>query len=427
MRLIAIGYNIAGTGLTRVMHNLVGRLAERHEIHYLGIGYSGEVVRDRGLTIYPTNPSGGDVFAAFQAKKLIEAIHPAVVLILHDIWLFEYYLRLLGPYRNGLKIAAYIPLDGRIVREEDAAALEQADRVVAYTQFGRAQFEGAFRRLREKDAARTFPAVDVLPHGIDRDRFFPFPELTRASFGSPGRAQAKSRVFGEPTDGAESFVVLNASRLDKRKRVDLTVQGFARFAAGKDADVRLCLHHAIMDDATERELAGWIRECGIGERVSLNPLGSRIVDDAELNLLYNACDVGITTSMGEGWGQVSCEHGAAGAAQIVPDHTACAELWRGRAELIPPVRSYTPEYSVLEMGEVSAEGVALALETLYRDPARRQALARAASTSNPAPSWDVVARQCDDLIVALSHEASLDSTRRRNRVIWYTSRPPNAN
>jgi D-inositol-3-phosphate glycosyltransferase len=244
--------------------------------------------------------------------------------------------------------------------------------------------------------------VDVIPHGIDRDRFFPFPELTQASFASPGRAPAKRRVFGEPGVGVESFVVLNASRPDKRKRVDLTVQGFARFAAGKDAQVRLCLHHAIMDDAAERELARWIRECGIGERFSLNPLGSRVVDDVELNLIYNACDVGITTSMGEGWGQVSCEHGAAGAAQIVPDHTACAELWRGRAELIPTARSYTPEFSVLEMGEVSAEGVADALETLYRDPARRQALARAASTANPAPPWDVVAGQLDDLIVDLS-------------------------
>jgi hypothetical protein len=34
--------------------------------------------------------------------------------------------------------------------------------------------------------------------------------------------------------------------------------------------------------------------------VSVNPLGSRIVGDDELNLLYNACDVGINTSMGEG-------------------------------------------------------------------------------------------------------------------------------
>jgi glycosyltransferase involved in cell wall biosynthesis len=406
VRLIAIGYNIAGTGLTRVMHSVVGRLADRHEIHYLGIGYTGDVVRDRGLTIYPTNPKGGDVFAAFQAKRLIEDIHPDVVFILHDLWLFEYYLRLLGPYRNGLKIVAYIPLDGAIVRAEDAAALEHADRVVAYTHFARVQFEGAFRRLRDKEGTRDFPAVDVIPHGIDRDRFYPFSELTRVAFASAGRAQAKQRVFGEPSDGSESFVVLNASRPDKRKRVDLTVKGFARFAAGKPPGVRLCLHHAIMDEAIERDLACVIRECGIGERVALNPLGSRIVSDAELNLLYNACDVGITTSMGEGWGLVSCEHGAAGAAQVVPDHTACSELWRGRAELVQPVKRYTPEFSVLEMGEVSAEGVAHALEALYRDPARAQELSRAAAAENPAHSWDVIAAQFDALISRVSGRES---------------------
>ena len=388
------------------MHSVVRRLADRHEIHYLGIGYSGDIVRDRGLTIYPTNPNGGDVFAAFQAKRLIEDIHPDVVLILHDLWLFQYYLRLLGPYRNGLKIVTYIPLDGAIVREEDAAALEQSDQVVAYTHFARAQFESAFHRLREKDQTREFPAVEVIPHGLDRDRFFPFPELTRAAFASSGRAQAKRRVFGKPPDASESFVVLNASRPDKRKRVDLTVQGFARFAAGKPPGVRLCLHHAIMDDAIERELARVIRECGIGERVSLNPLGGRVVDDAELNLLYNACDVGINSSMGEGWGLVSCEHGAAGAAQIVPDHTACSELWRGRAELVPPVRRYTPEFSVLEMGEVSAEGVADALATLYRDPARARELARAAATENPTHSWDAIAARFDDLIRRVSGSES---------------------
>ena len=48
MRLIAIGFNVAGTGLTRVMESVMRRLADRHEIHFLGIGYSGEIVRDRG-------------------------------------------------------------------------------------------------------------------------------------------------------------------------------------------------------------------------------------------------------------------------------------------------------------------------------------------------------------------------------------------
>jgi D-inositol-3-phosphate glycosyltransferase len=123
-----------------------------------------------------------------------------------------------------------------------------------------------------------------------------------------------------------------------------------------------------------------------------------------VNLLYNACDVGINTSMGEGWGLVSCEHGAAGAAQIVPDHTACAELWRGHAQLIPLARSYIPEFSPLEMGEVSAQGVATALDALYSDPVRRQELARAAvaSAQNPAYSWDEITRQFDDPIVTLT-------------------------
>src|SRR6266566_3769255 len=130
LKIITIGFNTYGTGLTRVMHNIMRRLADRHEIHYLGIGYSGETVHDRGLTIYPTNPKGGDVFAAFQAKKMIEEINPALVFILHDIWCFDHYLRVLGPYRDRLKIVGYIPLDGKITKEEDAASLERADRVV---------------------------------------------------------------------------------------------------------------------------------------------------------------------------------------------------------------------------------------------------------------------------------------------------------
>ena len=403
VKLIAIGYNIFGTGLTRVMHAIMRRLADRHEIHYLGLGYSGEIVRDRGLTIYPTNPSGGDVFAAFQAQRLIDEINPALIFILHDIWLFEYYLRLLGPYRDRLKIAAYIPLDGKLINAADAASLAQADRVVAYTEFARGQFEAAFDRLRAKDEGRDFPAVEVIPHGVEVESFFPLPELTQAAFASTGRAAAKQKIFSDLADLENSFVVLNASRPDGRKRVDLTIEGFARFAAGKAANVRLCLHHAFLGEREAGQIRSLIQQ-HCPERVYLNPLPGGVVGDDALNLLYNACDVGINTSMGEGWGLVSFEHGAAGAAQIVPDHTACGELWRGRAELIPPARSYIPEFSILEMGEVSAAGVAQALENLYRNPQRRQELAKAAfaSARNPAYSWDVIARQFDDLFIRLA-------------------------
>src|SRR6185295_13084444 len=195
LKIIAIGFNTSGTGLTRVMHSIMRRLADGHEIHYLGIGYSGETIRDRGLTIHPTNPKGGDVFAAYQAKSLIEEINPTLIFILHDIWCFPHYLHILGPYRDRLKIVGYIPLDGRITKEEEAAALEQADRVVVYTEFARKEFEDAFDRLREKRGGGKFPAVDVIPHGVDRKGFHPFPQLKQASFASPARTEAKRKMF----------------------------------------------------------------------------------------------------------------------------------------------------------------------------------------------------------------------------------------
>jgi glycosyltransferase involved in cell wall biosynthesis len=407
VKLIAIGFNTAGTGLTRVMHAIMRRLAGRHEIHYLGIGYSGETIRDRGLTIYPTNPKGGDVFAAFQAKKLIEEINPDLIFILHDIWMYEYYLRIFGPYRDRLKIACYIPLDGKIINEEDAAPLKGADSVVVYTEFARAQFADAFRRLREKQSDVEFPEITVIPHGVDLGSFYPYPQLMEASFASAGRVDAKHKVFGELQDAGESFVVLNASRPDKRKRVDLTIAGFAKFAADKPSNVRLCLHHAIMGEPEVEQTNSLIRQFNLEQRVYFNPLAGGIVGDRELNLLYNACDAGINTSMGEGWGLVSFEHGAAGAAQIVPDHTACGEIWRERGELIPPSNYYKPEFSVLEMGEVSAAGVAQALENLYRDPLRRQQLAQAAfeETHNPRYNWDFIAEQFDNLFVGLTKRA----------------------
>lgn len=404
LKIVAIGFNIHGTGLTRVMHSIMRRFADRHEIHYLGIGYSGDTIRDRGLTIHPTNLKGGDVFAAFQAKRLIEEIDPELLFILHDIWCFDHYLRVLGPYRDRLKIVCYIPLDGRIVNEEDAAALEQADRVVVYTEFARKEFEGAFERLRDKRGGGAFPAVDIIPHGTDLECFRPFPELLQASFASPARAGVKRRVFGDFQGLDESFIVLNASRPDIRKRIDLTVAGFAGFAADKPTNVRLCLHHAIMGEPEGEQIASLVRQYGLEGRLHLNPLAGGVIDDDELNLLYNACDVGINTSMGEGWGMVSFEHGASGAAQIVPDHSACAELWQGRAEMIQPARRFIPDSSVLEMGEVSAEGVAQALSNLYDNPQRRQQLARAAfeNAQKPEYSWEAIMGRFDDLFFELA-------------------------
>ena len=403
LKIIAIGFNIYPTGLTRVMHSIMRRMADHHEIHYLGIGYSGETIRDRGLTFHPTNPKGGDVFAAFQAERMIQEIDPDVVFILHDIWLFQHYLEVLGPYRDRLKIIAYIPLDGNIVNEDDAAPLISADRVVVYTGWAQGQFQGAFERLRKKNGGGDYPEVDVIPHGVDSESFYPFSELIEARFASAGRAGAKRRLFGEASGLDQSFIALNPSRPDKRKRIDLTIEGFAKFAADKPDNVRLCLHHAVKGQPEQEQTDSLVRKFGLEQRVFLNPLGDGAASEENLNLLYNGCDVGINTTMGEGWGLVNLEHAGAGAAQIVPAHSACRELWKDRGELIPVERSYIPDFTVLEFGEVSVEGVAQALSKVYDDPAHCQRLSQQcfAATKNPDYSWDTIMRNFSKLFVEL--------------------------
>lgn len=403
LKIIAIGFNMPPTGLTRVMNSIMRRMADHHEIHYLGIGYRGEVVRDRGLTFHPTNLRGGDVYAAFQAEELIKEIDPHIVFILHDIWTFEYYLRILGPYRDRLKIIAYIPLDGNIINENDAAPLIDSDRVVVYTGWAQKEFENAFERLRTKNGGGEYPQVGVIPHGIDSERFYPFPSLREASFSSAGRAAAKRKLFGETARLEESFVVLNPCRPDKRKRIDLTIEGFAKFAADKPENVRLCLHHAIMGQPEREQIDSLIRKFALEDRVAFNPLGDGAVNDEDLNLLYNACDVGLNTTMGEGWGLVNLEHAGAGAAQIVPDHSACSELWKDRGEVMPVEKRYIPSFTVLEFGEVSVDAVAQALSKLYEDPQYCQRLAQQCyqATQNPAYSWDTIMRNFDKLFVEL--------------------------
>jgi glycosyltransferase involved in cell wall biosynthesis len=185
----------------------------------------------------------------------------------------------------------------------------------------------------------------------------------------------------------QAFIVLNANRNQPFKRIEMFLRGFALFAADKPPHVKVYLHMA-----TRPALAGetpLVDALDIRKRI-LSPIYFQHPEFAShhLNLLYCACDAGVNTSIKEGWGLVSFEHAATGGAQIVPRHTACAELWDGGAGLF-----FDSGY----------ESVAEALEILYRDPVRRQAIAEAGyyHARRPEYSWRNIATQWDSLFRSL--------------------------
>lgn len=385
---ICVGFYRPATGLSRVLETLTQNLTDRYQFHFIGIGYKGSVLPEP-VTIYPCNLSGGDVYGAFQLKQRIQALKPDFVFLLNDIWMLENYGRICATEAASIPFVAYAAIDGKIVDPTTVNGLSFLKYLVAYTDFSRRELEQALQDS-ENYADKPKPELDVIGHGVDTDSFYPLPD----------RTALKRKWFPQLSDPDTAFVVLNANRPQPRKRIDLTLQAFARFCQNKPANVRLCLHHAIMDAEEKSQLLHWIQQAEITDRVILN---EKTLDEHALNELYNACDVGINTAMGEGWGLVSMEHAATRRAQIVPQHSACQEIWQGVAECVALSQTYVPKFSMLELAEVSVDAVVNSLEKLYQNRNYCEALATRAyqHVAQACYGWPAIAQQWDRMFDSL--------------------------
>ncbi|MBT3878513.1 MAG: glycosyltransferase family 4 protein [Candidatus Scalindua sp.] len=401
--ILALGVNVTGSGFSRVLDTLMENLKTRYRIHYIGIGYRGEPI-DKGWKIYPCNQEGGDLFGRYQAQRFIEQNRPEIVFILNDIWVMEHYEPMLKEFKDDLSIVTYTPFDGALKRDEMLIPFTVVDRFVVYKEFAKESTKRSLTRLSNKLGNLDFPEIEVIPHGVDTKKFYPLVPSVDTLFKGEKRLKAKQSIFPNEDHLPDSFIVLNANRPTERKRIDLTIEGFALFAQNKPSNVLLCLHHGIISDSEREKVINTAKQCNIMDRLRLNPCNkeSSYVDDQKMNIIYNACDVGINTSMGEGWGLVSFEHAATGAAQIIPRHSGSEDLWEEGAELVEPTGpSAKPAYVnyPLEMNVVSPENIATALEKLYQDKEYLEAMSIAAyqTALKPQYDWKDIAWKWDSL------------------------------
>lgn len=272
--------------------------------------------------------------------------------------------------------------------------LEGVSRYAVYTRYALQEVEAALDRLQERRSGFIRPRMDIIPHGVDTTTFRPLTDHDSPDEGTR-RLRARKLLFPGQPELHDAFIVLNANRNQPRKQIDLTMKGFARFAAGKPSNVKLYLHMGIED-------RGWnivimSRSLGIADRLILtsDENSHPNLPPERLNLLYNACNVGINTASGEAWGLVSFEHAATLAAQIVPRHTSQIELWQGSAEWAEPVMTLTNTGVLNEAHLVSPESVASALERLYADDDYREMMSRKAYDNSRKDEyhWAAIAEQ----------------------------------
>ena len=397
-RLLLIGDAVVPTGFGRVVHHIAHSLKTDFEIHHLGINYHGDP-HDLPWRVYPA-AIGGEAFGYSRLPTLLNTIQPEIVMVVCDVWVMATYAHILQPYKERLRTVGYFPLEGAPLSPSIAAPLNIFDRLVAYNQFGANTIREAFEQAQTQDST-IFPRdFDTIPHGVDTDVFKP---LFGALEGD--RSEAKKRLFPEGEEYHDSFVVFNGNRNQPRKRIDTTMKGFALFAKDKPANVKLYLHMGTTD-------VGWdiiemATRLNIDNRLILTSQDKNLPSESpeRQNMIYNACDVGINTATGEGWGLVSFEHAATGAAQLIPNHSACSELWQGFAEMMEPSYSLTTPDIMTEAWFLTEETVASGIQALYDDPKLKRERDRQALevATLPEYQWSRIGDQWKSILQELLH------------------------
>lgn len=382
-KILIIGDAVAPTGFARVIRSIFEPLQGDYELHQLATRFEGGA-HDYPWKLHPA-AKGESRYGFDQVAPLVDRIQPAIVFLLYDIVFQVQYLEHLRKARWRPRIVFYSPVESGPIAPEIMQRLGGLTRYVVFTEYGRREIENALRTVRAHDPVFQFPELEVIPHGVATERFFPLPD----------KAEARRRMKLDDGEHRDAFIVLNANRNMPRKRIDLTIHGFAHFAKDKPANVKLYLHMATED-------TGWnvlilAKRYGIFERLIMTQVDNSrpSFSDEELNFLYNACDVGINTTTGEGWGMPSFEHAATRAAQVIPRHTSLADLWEGAAEFVDPVMTLTYPGNLTHAHIVTPRDVAAALQRLYENRAHRDALAEAAyqNANRPEFNWNsIVAR-----------------------------------
>jgi len=367
------------TGFGRVSGAVLPRLREGFEFVVLACNWHGDPVDEQKLfKMYPaSNRFQQAPFGEDRIREIVEKERPDIVFSLNDPWIVsEQYRRIQDLHQQKkFKFVGYLTMDSYNWLGGIDPHINDWDGVIAFTEFGAHEFVKSGVRI----------PIAVIPHGLDRDVFYPMDQ-----------EEAREKL-GLKKD---IFIVLNGNRNQFRKRMDITVAAFAKFAVGRP-DAQLYMHMGLKDQGWDL-MPLFAREMG---KNGLDPNGRIImtsnspnppnVSTEMLNWIYNCADVGVNTTKGGGWELVNFENAACRVAQVVPDHTSTKEVFEGYGRLIRCDHIDVDTNYGREMPCPSTDHLVEILCEMYESKNARSQVADAcyARVTDEQFSWDTIASQ----------------------------------
>lgn len=372
------GDAVAPTGFSRVLHSIAENLPqEDYDISWVGVNYFGDP-HNYPYRIYPTGMNG-DIYGITKLPEIIDREMPDIIFILNDAWVQDGILKAIKEVYDKRKytlpkIITYTPVDAADHDSDWYKEFNVVTKAITYTEFGKEVIEKAVQGLD----------LVVIPHGVDTKYFYKIDKP---------KTEIKSELFVNKPELSDSFIVLSANRNQPRKRLDITMKAFKLFAENKPDNVKLYMHCGIRD--SHIDIIRLAKRLGIDNRliISGNIVGVQRVTVEKLNIIYNATDVGVNTSVGEGWSLTQIEHAVTGAPQVVPNHSALGLLYKDCGLLVEPKTEVVLDRIMTTGKVVFPEDVAENFESLYQNKDLYNQLSAASMTkfNSYEYSWKYVA------------------------------------
>jgi glycosyltransferase involved in cell wall biosynthesis len=251
----------------------------------------------------------------------------------------------------------------------------------------------------------AMPGSQLVYHGVDSDAFHPV-SMEHPLVLSSGRVVRSKgdckEAFGYDRD---TFLVVRADKNSGRKDYASTIKAMWPVMK-RHANVRMHLHTTggrNQDDALVVN-ALLNREPDVADRFSLPDLHNSFVgwDENDLVAMYNAADIFVTTSRGEGFGLTIAEALACGTPVVAQNVSAIPEVVGPGGILIEPKLPITvPNGSDLWMADI--DGFTDAIEKLYLSKGLRRDLGEAGRKHVVESfNWDTATARFDEFIRALA-------------------------
>lgn len=272
--------------------------AAGHELAILAnFGLQGGILSFRGIPVYPQgyDVHSNDVIAAHSKHWRAD-----VTISLYDIWALE------PAMFQEVRWAPWFPVDQEPIAAVVAEKARQAWFPMTFSRFGQAQ------------AAAAGIETTYIPHGIDTGVFYLDDQ------------QAARERLGWPADRfIVGMVGKNKGGSPSRKAFPEALRAFAEFHR-QHPDSLLYLHTSDGRHSAEAavDLPELAESLGIAGTIIWASQYGQVIGEPEVVMrdIYNAMDVLLSPSMGEGFGIPIVEAQACGTPVIVGDWTAMGEL-----------------------------------------------------------------------------------------------------